>query len=159
MKSIFSTLLLTCALFFSACNSNETNTTEGTDAAGTENLRTSSEVQGNASTASTGAVPHYICASNCAGSGGPAAGTCPVCGKEYIHNDAFHANDAQAQPEITIGDQSANPTVVPPPAEPAQNANGVWHYTCAKGCAGGAGTATTCASCGGTLAHNAAYHQ
>lgn len=42
--------------------------------------------------------------------------------------------------------------------EPAQNAAGVWHYTCSKGCAGGSGTASACSVCGGTLAHNAAYH-
>ena len=43
-------------------------------------------------------------------------------------------------------------------AEPAQNAAGVWHYTCAKGCAGGAGTAVNCATCGNLLQHNQAYH-
>lgn len=42
--------------------------------------------------------------------------------------------------------------------EPAQNAAGVWHYTCAKGCSGGAGTAVNCATCGSLLQHNQAYH-
>ncbi|MEM1120036.1 MAG: hypothetical protein AAGJ18_06275 [Bacteroidota bacterium] len=42
--------------------------------------------------------------------------------------------------------------------EPAQNANGIWHYICSAGCAGGAGSAGNCATCGGALAHNAAYH-
>lgn len=42
--------------------------------------------------------------------------------------------------------------------EPAQNAEGVWHYTCAKGCKGGAGVASLCAACGGNLTHNQAYH-
>jgi len=46
----------------------------------------------------------------------------------------------------------------PPKTEPAQNAKGVWHYTCAKGCEGGAGSAVACAKCGATLVHNAAYH-
>ncbi|MBT8191084.1 MAG: hypothetical protein KJO29_11705, partial [Bacteroidia bacterium] len=31
-------------------------------------------------------VNHYICPNNCAGSGGPNAGTCPVCGTTYTHN-------------------------------------------------------------------------
>ncbi len=43
--------------------------------------------------------------------------------------------------------------------EPAQNAAGVWHYTCNNGCAGGAGSAIACAGCGTTLVHNSAYHQ
>lgn len=43
-------------------------------------------------------------------------------------------------------------------AEPAQNAVGLWHYTCSKGCAGGAGLAGNCSTCGGLLAHNQAYH-
>ena len=60
-------------------------------------------------------------------------------------------------------DSTPSPPPTPPPnpatpTEPAQNAAGVWHYTCAKGCAGGAGIATACSSCGGMLAHNAAYH-
>lgn len=99
-------------------------------------------------------VQHYICPNNCEGSGGPEQGTCPVCGTAYLHNQAFHANDAQNQFPPT-----PNPATTPTPtAEPAQNAAGVWHYTCAKGCAGGAGSATVCATCGGMLAHNAAYH-
>jgi hypothetical protein len=100
-------------------------------------------------------VQHYICPNNCQGSGGAAQGNCPVCGTAYLHNQAFHANDAQNQ-------ATPPPTPTPNPAtpteEPAQNAAGVWHYTCAKGCAGGAGTTTACSSCGGMLAHNAAYH-
>jgi len=99
-------------------------------------------------------VQHYICPNNCEKSGGPAQGNCPVCGTAYLHNQAFHANDAQNQAPPT-----PNPATTPTPtAEPAQNAVGVWHYTCAKGCAGGAGTATACSKCGGTLVHNAAYH-
>ncbi len=54
------------------------------------------------------------------------------------------------------------PTTAPPvqqSAEAPQNAKGVWHFTCPKGCPGGGGGATPCAKCGTTLAHNAAYHQ
>ena len=42
--------------------------------------------------------------------------------------------------------------------EPAQNAGGVYHYTCSQGCAGGAASAGKCGTCGNTLAHNQAYH-
>lgn len=100
-------------------------------------------------------VQHYICPNNCQGSGGAAQGNCPVCGTAYLHNQAFHANDAQNQ---AAPPPTPTPNPATPPAEPAQNAAGVWHYTCAKGCAGGAGIATACSKCGGTLAHNATYH-
>lgn len=108
-------------------------------------------------TASIGGVQHYTCPNNCEGSGGPAAGSCPVCGTTYAHNQAWH-NQA--------GNQAPNPattTTITPPAtpttpEPAQNAAGVWHYTCAAGCEGGAGSPVACAGCGATLAHNTAYH-
>ncbi len=46
----------------------------------------------------------------------------------------------------------------PPQPEPAQNAKGVWHFTCSKGCPGGAGTKGNCAKCGNPLTHNQAYH-
>ncbi len=42
--------------------------------------------------------------------------------------------------------------------EPAQNAQGVWHFVCTDGCKGGAGKAQACAGCGKTLVHNQAYH-
>jgi hypothetical protein len=94
-------------------------------------------------------VKHYICPNNCAGSGGDVAGTCPVCGTEYLHNQEWH-NQA-----VTQTTQPANPTGAP---EPAQNAAGVWHYICSNGCAGGAGSAIACAQCGNMLVHNTAYH-
>ena len=49
-------------------------------------------------------------------------------------------------------------TQTPINAEPAQNAAGIWHYKCSKGCAGGAGSAVSCETCGLPLAHNQAYH-
>lgn len=111
-------------------------------------------------------VEHYICPSGHVGSGGDAQGSCSQCGAALVHNQAFHANDAA--PTITppagagqnpmFQDPSAAPTVAAPPTEPAQNAAGVWHYTCANGCAGGGAAAGPCATCGSTLAHNQAYH-
>ncbi len=98
-------------------------------------------------------VWHYTCSKGCAGGAG-AAGVCATCGGTLAHNSAYHskANSTPTTPPIT-------PSVTPPTAEPAQNAAGVWHYTCGNGCAGGAGAVGTCATCGGTLAHNTAYHQ
>ena len=96
-------------------------------------------------------VWHYTCSKGCKGGAG-AAGTCTTCGGPLAHNAAYHGN-ANTPP--------ANPMTPPttPSPEPAQNAAGVWHYTCEKGCKGGAGTAGLCAGCGGNLTHNAAYHQ
>lgn len=101
-------------------------------------------------------VPHYKCPNNCEGGVGAAAGPCPVCGTQLAHNQAYHNQTNATNPP---------PTVTPPPnvqqqqqPAPAQNAAGVYHYTCSNGCAGGAGSATACASCGATLVHNQAYH-
>lgn len=56
-------------------------------------------------------------------------------------------------------DANTPPPPPPRPAEPAQNDKGVWHFTCAKGCAGGGGSAADkCGGCGGPLAHNQEYH-
>jgi len=114
-------------------------------------------------------VKHYTCSNNCAGSGGDAAGTCPTCGNAYVHNDAYHNNTAAPTPNPAAAGAASGATNTqtstsninftdPNSTEPAQNAAGVWHYTCGAGCAGGAGAAGTCASCGGALAHNSAYH-
>ncbi len=129
-----------------------------------------------------GIVHHYVCPDQCEGGNGAGSGPCPVCGKQMSHNQAFHN---QNQPTITTNPTGAagatapaaqsnkidvtNPNAAPifnntvssataPTPEPAQNANGVWHYICNNGCTGGAGSATACAGCGSTLVHNAAYH-
>jgi hypothetical protein len=105
-------------------------------------------------------VWHFTCPKGCKGGAG-ANGPCAKCKTPLTHNVAYHAG-ATPPPQTTL----ENPTVpttesraTPPTPEPAQNAKGVWHYTCAKGCAGGAGSASACSKCGGTLAHNATYHQ
>lgn len=56
--------------------------------------------------------------------------------------------------------KAVDPTTTPKAAtaEPAQNAAGVWHYTCRIGCPGGAGSATKCTNCGNILVHNTTYH-
>ncbi|MBK6932513.1 MAG: hypothetical protein IPH12_17295 [Saprospirales bacterium] len=107
--------------------------------------------------APAGGVQHYTCPKNCKGSGGPTAGNCPVCGTAYVHNAAFHGQAAPAPGTATPAGAIPNPAQ--PTPSPAKNAAGVYHYTCAKGCAGGAASAGKCATCGGDLAHNAAYHQ
>jgi len=104
-----------------------------------------------------GIVHHYVCADGCAGGFGDLNAPCPGCGKTMAHNKAFHSEPAT----ITNPGQNTIVNQVPPPAKdpmPAQNAAGVWHYTCATGCAGGAGAMGVCSGCGGQLAHNKAYH-
>lgn len=123
----------------------------------------------NSATASL--VQHYICPNNCPGSGGPNPGTCPVCGSEYVHNQAYH--DQQQATQATGGERELKTMTFegnttpdpnappPPPAEPppAQNAAGEWHYICPNGDEGGSAVAGTCPKCGSALVHNARYHQ
>lgn len=105
---------------------------------------------------------HYICPNGCEGGAGSAE-TCGGCGATLIHNTGYHANatTTTTQPQQVTG-EDGQPEIIPSPpptTEPAQNANGVWHYTCPNGCAGGAGSAGPCPTCGSQLQHNAAYHQ
>lgn len=104
-------------------------------------------------------VWHYTCPDGHEGGGASAAETCATCGKTLAHNTAYHDQAAPSQPQPNS--PTANPAITPPPPtpEPAQNAAGVWHYTCPDGHAGGgASAAETCGVCGKALAHNTAYH-
>ncbi len=68
------------------------------------------------------------------------------------------AGEENAQPAGAFPGDAAAPGAGAPMAEPAQNAAGLWHYTCPKGCTGGAGSAVACTQCGTTLTHSQAYH-
>ena len=112
-------------------------------------------------------VEHYICPNGHIGYGSDTAGNCTQCSAALTHNQAFHANDPApaANPAIQMNQNPAiqmqdpsGAVAAPTTPEPAQNAAGVWHYTCASGCAGGAGSATACATCGNPLQHNQSYH-
>ena len=102
-------------------------------------------------------VWHYTCAKGCAGGAG-AAQPCAKCGATLAHNNAYHQDAAASTPSTPTSGAISKPADAPKP-EPAQNAKGVWHYTCPDACPGGAGSATACAKCGKTLAHNQVYHQ
>jgi hypothetical protein len=107
----------------------------------------------------TASVKHYICGNKCENSGSDAAGACPVCKNPYLHNDAFHAQDLLKNGPLNVPTNIQAPAANAPAApSPAQNAKGIYHYTCDKGCYGGAGTQTNCTNCGGQLAHNQAFH-
>ena len=126
-------------------------------------------------------VWHYTCTDGHPGGAGSAV-PCATCGKTLVHNQTYHSNNTQptpvsapgtmgaaGQPNISLGDGASiapmggAPSAPAPAAakapEPAQNAAGVWHYTCSNGCAGGAGSAVACATCSSTLVHNQTYHQ
>ena len=152
---ILAILLLSSVISFYACNDNADahkqearESLEVSDSPTLPNTATPNPATPEPPQNAAG-VWHYTCSKGCAGGAG-AAGNCATCGGPLAHNSAYHAN-ANSTP--------TTPSATPPAAEPAQNAAGVWHYTCGKGCTGGAGTAGTCGTCGGTLAHNAAYHQ
>ncbi len=109
---------------------------------------------------SSGDVQHYICPNDCEGSGGPAQGSCPVCGTAYVHNQAFH-NQGNQTPQNQINLEGQNQLQDLQQSQqnsaPAQK-NGEFHYICSAGCSGGAGSAGTCSQCGASLEHNTAYH-
>lgn len=79
----------------------------------------------------------------------------------YACNNKTKAPQQETSKPIEVQDAPAPPKAATPnPAilETAQNGAGIWHYTCMKGCAGGAGSAINCTTCGSLLVHNQAYH-
>lgn len=106
--------------------------------------------------ANNSGVDHYTCPDGHPGAA--AAGNCATCGKPLVHNQAFHSQPNPATTTTVTPPTTTTPTP-PKSPEPAQNAAGVWHYTCPNGHEGGAGSASPCSVCGTTLAHNSAYHQ
>ena len=98
---------------------------------------------------------HYICPQQHPEGNSATAGTCPKCQSQLSHNQGYHqAQNNQNQPNNGVINQPATT----PATNTGTNANGVYHYTCSNGCAGGSATAGNCATCGNTLAHNQAYH-
>lgn len=72
----------------------------------------------------------------------------------------FGCNDDSKKTEIAEPSnvETVKTTTSAKTAEAAQNEKGVWHYTCALGCPGGAGSAVPCKNCKNPLTHNQAYH-
>ena len=105
-------------------------------------------------------VKHYVCKNKCENSGGNVPGNCPVCKNPYIHNQLYHDKDFLKKGPLNVPESSGaqNTNTNKTKVSPAQNAAGIYHYTCNNGCYGGSGTATNCNVCGEKLAHNAAYH-
>ena len=79
----------------------------------------------------------------------------------YACNDNTNAPKQETLKPLKALDSPTPPkatTPIPATLETSQNAGEVYHYTCSKGCAGGAGSAVNCDTCGSLLAHNSAYH-
>lgn len=183
ITKIFSFLLILSVFIGCGGETNTSNTTDTTTttttSSTTPNLPTATNEKGEPALNAAG-IWHYTCPSGCEG-GGATAIPCPKCGTTLAHNTAYH-NNGNATPGATtpsnpispvlapsastsalsspaIGNSPITTNPVPKAPEPAQNAAGVWHYTCPSGCDGGGGSAIACAKCGTTLAHNTAYHQ
>ena len=154
---IIAILLLTCTVAFYGCK-DESNTPVTDSPAQESNDPPPIDFNNTSTTtAQSGAnaqgVYHYTCTNGCAG-GAASAGNCANCGNALAHNQAYHANQNNTNTNTADPfNQSATA------AATGQNAAGVWHYTCSNGCAGGAGSAEKCSSCGTTLVHNTLYHQ
>ena len=158
----FLTIVLCCsALSFFSCNENKKDTKKDTkqdtlkptkvvDSTTPSKAATTNPTTKEPAQSATG-VWHYTCSIGCAGGAGSAV-KCETCGNMLVHNTTYHAKANTT----TSSAPFANPPA--PAPEPSQNAAGVWHYTCTKGCAGGAGAAGSCSTCGGPLTHNTAYH-
>lgn len=112
---------------------------------------------------------HYICVNNCEGSGANAAGICPVCGEELVHNTSFHSgnedNGSSAPQPVGPGDNSFSSKITPLGEESNSNStptpvtgDASFHYICSAGCGGGGSAQGPCPSCGAALVHNAAFH-
>ena len=70
----------------------------------------------------------------------------------YSCNDSTKTPKQETDKTVEVKD---SPT---PTNTTSQNDGKVWHYTCNKGCAGGAAAAGNGSTCCGILAHNAAFH-
>lgn len=169
MTRIF--VILLSLVLLSACG-NEKNQKDSSSSEATEDLQVTQPIQTpspetkqpplavDVPAGADGVVHHYVCADGCEGGFGNLNSPCPGCGKTLAHNKAFHSQ-ANNTTNTTTSGQNTIVNQVPPPTKepaPAQNAAGVWHYTCTTGCAGGAGVMGACSGCGGQLAHNKAYH-
>lgn len=97
---------------------------------------------------------HYICPSKHEEGNADAAGTCPKCNLALVHNQGYHQSQNTTPTAPTTPTNNTSPVNTGSPS----NANGVFHYVCENGCAGGAASSGSCSNCGAALKHNQAYH-
>ena len=162
LRQVLLFALISTSITFNACKDNKADAaTDTPSATASDSIVQPPVTLSTGATGSTSTESHYKCATaGCAGSG-DAQGKCPICGAELVHNQGFH-NQAPSAP----GSSPANPVQVNPANNPtatttppsAQNAKGIYHFTCPKGHEGGAASAGNCAKCGEALTHNQAFH-
>lgn len=155
MKSfLFTPVVMLALVLFSACNTKNSDPAhEETMPSNAVSVQKDSAIVSNAS--SDNVIQHFICPNHCQGSGGAAEGKCPVCGTEYVHNEAFHKGTSLPEPAMKI--DPVTHMAVPTHTE-AQNASGAYHFICPNGDPGGSGVAGKCSKCGADLVHNQAFH-
>ena len=129
-----------------------------------------------------GIVHHYICIDQCDGGHSEQPGICPVCNKQFAHNQAWHTaqnqnQQQQPQPQGSDARQQFDPMRggnQTPPAQPDMQQQQqpmeqvnipagpdgvVHHYICTNSCEGGHSEIPgVCPVCSERLAHNQAWH-
>ena len=87
------------ALFIFSCGEGHSHDEDGGNAEETSQTDENSENTENAEVDLTS--PEYasafICPMHCKGSGSDAAGTCPVCGMDYVANENYKSNSEAAE--------------------------------------------------------------
>ncbi|MFL1013632.1 hypothetical protein [Flavisericum labens] len=73
-------------------------------------------------------------------------------------NKSSKSAKQEVQKSVQVENTPTAPVPSTSPVETQNSTGQVFHYTCLKGCSGGANTAVNCKTCGNLLTHNAAYH-
>lgn len=152
-----------------SATSSRNNTSIGTDGSeGSDQSVFSSTQNSDQQITNASSEFHYVCVNNCEGSGANAAGTCPVCGEELVHNTSFHSGeqgDDNGELQIVGNDDNSFSSKIAPLGQesspsPAPDVTGdaSFHYICSAGCGGGGQAQGSCPSCGAALVHNNAFH-
>jgi len=154
--------IISTSLSFISCKDNSGEaTTEGQSTTSPEGATATNPATAGMP-ASAGSEPHYKCMTEGCNGQSDVQGKCPTCGNDLAHNQAFHTQPGSVPGSspgnaVPVTPTGANGSSTQPAPFPAKNANGEYHYTCAKGHEGAA-AAGNCATCGDPLAHNQAYH-
>ena len=142
-----------CALCFAAlfigCKGDQTATVAEAETGKTTTINTPIKVANNTTKPNVNTPPPGVTAQTSAPGAAPLGSI-----TNPIMRGAINSQPPRATP-------TPQPGVIQPQRtpEPAQNAKGVWHFTCTTGCKGGAGKAEPCGVCGKQLVHNQAYHE
>lgn len=108
------------------------------------------------SSGSTSGVFHYSCPNGHAYGADNLGGTCPECGADYVHNDAYH-NQNNNNNQITFDPTPSADSGITTSSSGNTSAN--FHYACPNGHEQGSDNlGGTCSECGAAFVHSDAYH-